>query len=827
MFDKSPEYTHSPVAGFEPILTATAQRIAPLWPLKSFVAVNPYVGYADMLVGDAMARLNQTAGARHTMAHSYYIEAIADGTILDCDIEAAAAACKVKTSVEALKLALWWGRSAPDAPEKLLTVCDLATDKTDFDWSALTVDYISKFAAMYFDQGQATVRAIAPGQSLWRAWQNYAQHDLSLDAMGVIGARQLLKSLPSDRLDAARMMLETLWSNIKGLPLYFECLLYSVGGWAAYARQMGWSHELDGGAVSPFVEDLILIRLTCDWLAYVSSKGTLLPYWLTTGSTFYGIESVRAQATIASVFQEALEISSRRSLARRFSDKQDRISASSSEVQAAFCIDVRSEIVRRAFEAVVPKSETLGFAGFFGFAVEVTPLASETSQAQCPVLLKPTHRVKEESQSVSALLRREKARVLRAYKRFKNSAIGSFAFVDMFGLAYGARLVSDTLGLTAPAPRAGRFGIKARSAVRPALEKAALPCGDYGFSSDERIDMAETVLRSMSLTQHFAPTIMLVGHGSTSRNNPHAAGLDCGACGGHSGESNARVAAQILNDDTVRHALRARDIIIPDTTRFYGAVHDTVSDDITIFEDGTLTSDEAQRLKVLRRQLADVAKISCRERAPLMHVQSESDHSTVLAARSLDWAQVRPEWGLAGCTSFVAAPRNRTHQHSLKGRTFLHSYDWHKDDDFSVLELIMTAPMVVASWINLQYYASTIDNAIFGAGDKTLHNVVGRTGVLEGQGGDVRVGLAKQSVHDGERYVHTPVRLTVVLEAPQEAMNSIIRHHKHVRDLLDNKWIYLLQMDESGTISHSYAGDLTWQPVALPAEPPLSLETTA
>jgi uncharacterized protein YbcC (UPF0753/DUF2309 family) len=175
--------------------------------------------------------------------------------------------------------------------------------------------------------------------------------------------------------------------------------------------------------------------------------------------------------------------------------------------------------------------------------------------------------------------------------------------------------------------------------------------------------------------------------------------------------------------------------------------------------------------------------------------------------------QLRPEWGLAGCSAFIVAPRGRTAGLDLGGRAFLHSYAWRKDEGFGVLELIMTAPMVVASWISLQYYASTVDNRVFGAGNKTLHNVVGRVGVYEGNGGDLRVGLPWQSVHDGERYQHDPLRLSVVIEAPIEAMNGVLRKHAQVRALCDNGWVQLMAMDDAGRVSHRYAGDLHWEQI--------------
>ena len=140
--------------------------------------------------------------------------------------------------------------------------------------------------------------------------------------------------------------------------------------------------------------------------------------------------------------------------------------------------------------------------------------------------------------------------------------------------------------------------------------------------------------------------------------------------------------------------------------------------------------------------------------------------------RSRDWSQVRPEWGLAGNAAFIVAPRDRTRHLELQGRAFLHDYDWRRDENFPVLELIMTAPVVVASWISLQYFGSTVDNEAFGCGNKTLHNIVGSLGVLEGNGGDLRVGLPMQTLHDGKRHVHEPLRLNALLEAPTEAIEQ-------------------------------------------------------
>jgi uncharacterized protein YbcC (UPF0753/DUF2309 family) len=333
------------------------------------------------------------------------------------------------------------------------------------------------------------------------------------------------------------------------------------------------------------------------------------------------------------------------------------------------------------------------------------------------------------------------------------------------------------------------------------------------MTPEQRLEVAEGVLRAMSLTEHFARIVLLAGHGSTTVNNPYATGLDCGACGGHTGEANARVAAAVLNDADVQAGLRRRGIQIPADTRFVAALHDTTTDQVAILDRDQVPASHAGDVAQLERDLAAAGRIARLERAPLLNLAGEANVDGEVMARSRDWSQVRPEWGLAGCAAFVVAPRHRTRNLNLGGRSFLHSYEWQKDEDFGVLELIMTAPMVVAGWINLQYFGSTVDNQVFGSGNKVLHNVVGTLGVLEGNGGDLRVGLPWQSLHDGEKYVHEPLRLSVVIEAPVEAMTRVIEKHPGVRQLLDNRWLYLFALDEDGHVSHRYAGGLRWETV--------------
>jgi len=197
----------------------------------------------------------------------------------------------------------------------------------------------------------------------------------------------------------------------------------------------------------------------------------------------------------------------------------------------------------------------------------------------------------------------------------------------------------------------------------------------------------------------------------------------------------------------------------------------------------------------LKAQLAEAGKAARIERAPRLGIAADQAAEARVLARARDWSEVRPEWGLAGCAAFIAAPRALTRGLDLGGRAFLHSYDWRKDDGFRTLELILTAPLVVASWISLQYYASTVDNRVFGSGNKVLHNVVGGIGVFEGAGGDLRVGLPLQSISDGRGLVHEPLRLMAVIAAPLDAIDRVLAAHDHIRALVENGWIHLLAVD--------------------------------
>lgn len=769
-------------------------HIAPLWPLRTFVAVNPFLGFTDRPFEEACATLRRIARV-NTLPRGEKAEQHGNG---------APASATVATVAEILDR---------------LSEGDRQASRTVF-----MIDEISRWCAAYFDEGQAVWRAPSRRLGLYVGWKAAMTHDRNAETMGVRGFRATVAAAPDDPRAAVADVVEALGIPARAIEDYLFRALFDVRGWAAFARQKAWTAALHGGTDDSLV-DLLAVRVVWGHALFKAQQSPAFAAAWCEAMTAAARDPADANADEDTTIAQGLA-----RLGRLEGVYQERLLAGLSRrpaaavtarppLTAAFCIDVRSEPFRRALEAACPGAETLGFAGFFGFPIEYVPLGQAHGGAQCPVLLTPKFVVREgvkgatvENEAQVLGLRRLRRRAFKAWKAFKLSAVSSFSFVETAGLLFGLKLAGDALGLTRPVAHPRSDGIASDVARRLGPHLAAETCDGriMGFDVRQRVDMAEAVLHAMSLMGGFARLVLLAGHGSTTVNNPHSAGLDCGACGGHTGEANARVAAAVLNDPAVREGLGTRGIIVPGDTWFVPALHDTTTDDVMLFDLAEAPTTHAADLAQLKRWLADAGRHARLQRAARLGLTPDARAHAAIHGRSRDWSQVRPEWGLAGCASFIAAPRDATRGLDLEGRAFLHAYNWRADESFATLELIMTAPLVVASWINLQYYGSTVDNAAFGAGDKVLHNVVGTLGVLEGNGGDLKAGLPLQSLHDGRRFVHEPLRLTTVLAAPTEAIDAVLAKHTSISDLVDNGWLHLFAHDDNGLLRRRARGEARW-----------------
>jgi len=483
--------------------------------------------------------------------------------------------------------------------------------------------------------------------------------------------------------------------------------------------------------------------------------------------------------------------------------------------QLAFCIDVRSEPLRRALEAQ-GGYETCGYAGFFGVAVSYARLDGSVS-THCPVLLTPAHGAHE--QAAPELPDRARHR-LTARARFagllpslrralKRHPLATFGVVDGFGLLSVWPLLRDAVRPPAPQPRVP-------DGHAPALG-GAVPDVRPALDDEEQLAVARNFFETTGLAAPFARLIVLCGHAASTTNNAYAAALDCGACGGHEGGTNARLLARMLERPSIRRRLAAHGIVLPEDTRVVAALHDTTTDRVTLFDD-TLPASHARDAAALRRALDTASRANRARRAPRLGTRAAA-----LAWRAADGAETRPEWGLAGNAAFICAPRSTTRGCDLDGRTFLHSYDWTRDTDGQVLAAIMSAPLIVAQWINAQYYFSSVDNAAWGSGSKVTQNIIGGCAVIQGEGGDLRLGLPEQSVRaDDGRLYHQPLRLLSVIEAPTARLDEILAEHADLRTLFDHRWLHLVAIDRVREAWFSYLPGGRWEaiPASVPATHP-------
>ena len=786
---------------------AAATAVGSVWPVHSFVTANPLAGFEDRPFDEAVSRAADLLGGRGYPRAATFRTALDEGRIdldlLDAELTDRGYEADPETLLERLESA----------------ETERSVDGEDPNSAAERVDRVlTKWLSAFLDEGQAEWSMPNREAGFYDAFRSMARYD---DEVPDEGLASDLPASPTEAIESALAPYpEGEWQAL------FEAQFAALPGWTGLLKR----RAEDGGAwqsAYPItLEGYLAVRL-----ALADAFGVdVAPPTESEGP------AVEPSDEIADAFLSAWEATYRDGLVERVAAESEardggteareedgaRADGGASErpdAQLVFCIDTRSEVIRRHVEAT-GDYETHGYAGFFGVPMEYRGYDADVSVDACPPIVDPQHRVSEVPTDDDERASRDRWAGLReaageVVETLRSNPATAFSFVEGAGSGYGLALAARTLvpgrvydlldGADDAVPGDHEFcepGIHDHDGTGEGLPA--------GLTRDEKVEYAATAFELMGW-EAFGRLVVFTGHAAETANNPYDSSLDCGACAGNPGGPSARVLAAICNDPDVRAGLRERGVDVPDDTVFLAGEHNTTTDEVELY-DGGVPDSHAADLDRLRADLDDARGGAAAER-------TGSDPEGAAGVREAerragDWAETRPEWGLAGNAGFVVGPRELTSELDLDGRAFLHSYDWATDPGGDALEAILTGPMVVTQWINAQYYFSTVDNAAYGGGSKVTQNPVGNVGVFQGNGGDLMTGLPLQSVMaDADTAYHQPLRLSTVVHAPVDRVTEILADEEAVAGLLNNGWLSLTVVDP--TRDHrafEYAGELEWAP---------------
>ena len=454
--------------------------------------------------------------------------------------------------------------------------------------------------------------------------------------------------------------------------------------------------------------------------------------------------------------------------------------------QAIFCIDEREDSIRRHIEAVDKQCETMGAPGFFGVEFYFLQEGSKFYDKLCPAPVTPKFLIKESDARAP-----KKGEPL--YTKHTHGFLTGFALSLSFGFWAFAKTVLNLFKPKMSPAISNAYSHMDKQSVLSIENKNTSDIENglqVGYTLDEMCARAEGFLRGIGLLTHFAPIVYVMGHGSSSANNPHHGAHDCGACSGRPGATNARVMAFILNHKKVREVLAAKKILIPASTQFIGSMHDTAADVIGYYDETILSEENAARHITNKKNFETALNLNAKERSRrFASINTKQELAKVRKAihnRSVSLFEPRPELGHGTNTLAIIGRRKITKAMFLDRRAFMNSYDYTTDPDGSVLTNVMKPIGLVCGGINLEYYFSRVDNIKMGAGTKLPHNVMGLFGVANSSDGDLRPGLPWQMIE-----VHDPVRLLVIVEHKPEIVLKAIQSSPDVFEWYKNEWVHI------------------------------------
>ena len=709
-------------------------------------------------------------------------------------------------------------------------------DKAIENSSGININYyiatnIYKFFSAYFDFGSSHWQMEYKRKGIW---QSFRRLHFKAAAFEPVYQKKLAKRVQSyrklDPVDICVNILNNLKISSEFLSDYIFSRCYQFKGWAGFIKSLedhpNWCH--DTNAIPNFFE-FVTVLLVCDQAAIDSFQETALELpvfietplhndrFLTSFFDYYYKNKVYQESMLnllphlsdidrQSLWHSAYENTFYSTVLSSFqyvANKSESNNNVSYTYQVICCLDDREESFRRYLE-LDKTCETFGAAGHFDLDISYQTYFSDHERALCPVVNNPKYFIKE-ILSVAETKKRKIAIIwceLQWLAALSSRTVIPGILQSFIGL--WTSIIPFCFDIVSP-----KITYQLREKVNKFLGKNLQTSIVYddinhgGIPFADKVKIAKNFLLTIGITKCFSPYIFIMGHGSSSLNNPHTAAYNCGACGGGNGGPNARIMALILNDHQVRQTLNNEGVDIPSRTIFVGGQHNTCNDNILFFDEKKLKVPELETIKhKIKAAAALNAKERCRRFNAIPYNKSAEFYHKTVQARSIDLRQPRPEYGHATNAICIIGPRNLSRQLFLDRRAFLVNYSANTDPDLRTIHNLLNTTVPVCSGINLEYYFSFIDNEVYGCGTKLPHNVNGLVGVINGYMSDLQLGLSWQMVE-----IHEPIRLLFLICISLEKMRVLLKNQTHYVQLFKNKWVHLSVYDEDNKQIYIYEND--------------------
>jgi uncharacterized protein YbcC (UPF0753/DUF2309 family) len=791
------------IAKMKKIIEQIKKYIPINWPLQSFIAVNPLFDLTTESIDSALLAVSRYTDIKGALRFDEYHQYYRDGKISLANLEFAVSEFSIDKHCQDYKGLILKSLSNPLFQEEL--------EKVDVSVVDFSVNLFAKRALVYtendnqvkrqvvafcndfFDLGQAKWNMPISEDRLFPAWLKYSCID---DRRFV----KILRNISDQPLDALTELLLRLGIPLTSWHDYLSTVAFQMLGWASVIKWLESRPDNPYFSKKANLEDLLAI-----WLAYelllkekyaityeevkLSDNNLAILELLKNYSLPEDIASNINKFHLGLIWQRAYEHSYQEQLINQIKSVPKIINnADRPSAQAVFCIDTRSEGIRRHFESM-GNYQTYGFAGFFGVGFKLVDNETHNCSLQCPAIVVPDKTLINKPVKNSFLLNSWNL-FASAINKSKSGFFSPFVLFDAIGGWFSTTLLGKTF-FPEPIYRYVK-DLRKKLGKNDEFSNKSLDvfAKDGGFTHEGIAESLSFVFKAIGLTENFAPFVIIAGHKAESQNNPFQSSLDCGACGGNGGIPNAIAFCQAANNSQVRRILSEKfSINIPDDTVFISSCHLTTTDEFEYYNLDTMSNLQGDEFVKVKSDINSACQLLRLERMMMLN-NDDSPH-----VRQTNWAELIPEIALANNAAFIIGPRQITANLQLQRRTFLHSYEPAEDSDGKILSFILNAPVLVGHWINSQYYFSSTDHELYGSGNKAIHNVVGGFGVMEGNFSDFKIGLPIQSLSCLDSRVHEPMRLLVVIYANRSLVNRILEESPTVANIFDGRWAHLVVID--------------------------------